>query len=111
MSLAFDRLRRKSVPLDLEAVQAATSQAIFDRIERLADPEYKPGAPKHAKITQFVAVFYELLRENYGDNLARFLSDERSLKEAYLFYLNTALQERREEKATAAKGTDAESAE
>ena len=111
VSLAFDRLRRKSVPLDLEAVQAATSQAIFDRIERLADPEYKPGAPKHAKITQFVSVFYELLRENYGDNLARFLSDERSLKEAYLFYLNTALQERREEKATENKGTDAESAE
>jgi hypothetical protein len=99
VSLAFDRLRRKSAPLDLESVQAATSQAIFDRLERLADPQYKPGAAKHEKVARFVSVFYELLQENYSGNLARFLSDEKALKEAYLFYLNAALQARREERA------------
>ena len=106
VSLAFDRLRRKSEPFDFEVVQAATSQAIFDRLERLADLQYKPGASKHGQVTQFVAVFYDLLRENYGNNLARFLSDEKSLKEAYLFYLNTALQDRRGEKADAEKERD-----
>ena len=111
VSLAFDRLRRKSEPFDFEGVQAATSQAIFDRLERLADPEYKPGAPKRGKVTQFVAVFYDLLRENYGNNLSRFLSDEKSLKEAYLFYLNTALQNRREEKANTEKERGSQSPE
>ena len=100
VSLAFDRLRRKSTPLDLDSVQAATSQAIFNRLERLADVQYKPGAPKHAKVSQFVTVFYELLLNNYGGHLARFLSDEKTVKEAYLFYLNAALQKRREERAT-----------
>ncbi len=99
VSLAFDRLRRKSAPLDLESVQAATSQAIFDRLDRLADPQYKPGATKHEQVARFVEVFYGLLRENFGGNLARFLGDEKALKEAYLFYLNAALQARREEKA------------
>lgn len=102
VSLAFDRLRRKSTPLDLESVQAATSQAIFNRLERLADVQYKPGARKHEKVSQFITVFYELLMNNYGGNLARFLSDEKALKEAYLFYVNAALQARREERA--AKG-------
>ena len=111
VSLAFDRLRRKSGPLDLDAVQAATSQAIFDRLERLADPQYKPGAAKHGKVTQFVAVLYDLLRENYSNNLARFLGDEKALKEAYLFYLNTALQVRREEKTNTEKGQGSESPE
>jgi hypothetical protein len=111
VSLAFDRLRRKSGPFDLESVQAATSQAIFDRLERLADPQYKPGAAKHEKVTRFVTVFYELLRENYGGNLARFLSDEKALKEAFLFYLNAALQTRREEKAAKGEAGNTEQAE
>lgn len=102
VSLAFDRLRRKSMPLDLDSVQAATSQAIFNRLERLADVQYKPGARKHERVSQFVTIFYELLMNNYAGNLARFLSDEKALKEAYLFYLNAALQARRE--ARAAKG-------
>ena len=111
LTLAFDRLRRKSEPLDLDAVQAATSQAIFDRIERLADPQYKPGAAKHEKITRFVAVFYDLLRESYGNSFARFLSDEKSLKEAYLFYLNAALQDKREERNNTKEAINAESPE
>jgi hypothetical protein len=53
-------------------------------------------------VSQFITVFYELLMNNYGGNLARFLSDEKALKEAYLFYVNAALQARREERA--AKG-------
>jgi CRISPR-associated protein Csc3 len=106
VSLAFDRLRRKSTPLDLESVQAATSQAIFNRLERLADVQYKPGAPKHAKVSQFVTVFYELLTNNYGKNLPRFLGDEKALKEAYLFYLNAALQKRREERVATGEPDD-----
>lgn len=91
VSLAFDRLRRKSTPLDFDTLQAATSQAIFNRLERLADVQYKPGAREHEKVSQFITVFYELLMNNYGGNLARFLSDEKALKEAYLFYVNAAL--------------------
>lgn len=106
ISLAFDRLRRKSTPLDLESVQAATSQAIFNRLERLADVQYKPGARKHEKVSQFVTVFYELLMNNYGGNLARFLSDEKALKEAYLFYVNAALQARREERSAKGEADD-----
>jgi len=106
ISLAFDRLRRKSTPLDLDTLQAATSQAIFNRLERLADVQYKPGARKHEKVSQFISVFYELLMNNYGGNLARFLSDEKSLKEAYLFYVNAALQTRREERAAKGEADD-----
>ena len=43
---------------------------------------------------------------NYGGNLARFLSDEKSLKEAYLFYVNAALQTRREERAAKGEAAD-----
>lgn len=106
ISLAFDRLRRKSTPLDFDTLQAATSQAIFNRLERLADVQYKPGARKHEKVSQFIIVFYELLMNNYGGNLVRFLSDEKALKEAYLFYVNAALQARREERAAKGEADD-----
>lgn len=108
ISLAFDRLRRKSTPLDFDTLQAATSQAIFNRLERLADVQYKPGARKHEKVSQFITVFYELLMNNYGGNLARFLSDEKALKEAYLFYVNAALQVRREERAAKGEAEDSQ---
>lgn len=108
VSLAFDRLRRKSTPLDFDTLQAATSQAIFNRLERLADVQYKPGARKHEKVSQFITVFYELLMNNYGGNLARFLSDEKALKEAYLFYVNAALQVRREERAAKGEAEDSQ---
>ncbi|MBI3245619.1 MAG: hypothetical protein HYZ50_03820 [Deltaproteobacteria bacterium] len=106
ISLAFDRLRRKSTPLDFDTLQAATSQGIFNRLERLADVQYKPGARKHEKVSQFITVFYELLLNNYSGNMARFLGDEKALKEAYLFYVNAALQKRREERAAKGEADD-----
>ena len=95
MNMIFNQLRRQQMILDLEALQAATAQKVFDHISRTAEGPFKPGRTKHEKVSQFVAVFFEdLLGRTYRGNLARLLSDEKDLKAAFLFYVQAQIPEK-----------------
>ena len=95
INMMFDQLRRQRMSLDLETLQAATTQKIFDYLWRIAEDRFKPGREKHRKVSQFVAVFFEdLLGRVYRGNLARLLSDEKDLKAAFLFYVQAQIPEK-----------------
>lgn len=97
INMIFDQLRKQNQIIDLETVRSATSQKIFDYIERIADASYKPGDTKANKITEFVDVFFKgLLEKFYHNKISTLLSDEKNLKASYLFYLRNSISPSKE---------------
>lgn len=73
---------------DLETLRAATTQEIFDHLERIADDRYKPGRTKLDAIKAYVDVWFDdVLGRVYHGNRRKFLSDEKLIRSAYHFYI------------------------
>ncbi|MCB0044305.1 MAG: type I-D CRISPR-associated protein Cas10d/Csc3 [Caldilineaceae bacterium] len=73
---------------DLETLRAATTQEIFDHLERIADDRYKPGRTKLDATKAYVDVWFDdVLGRVYHGNRRKFLSDEKLIRSAYHFYI------------------------
>ncbi len=96
----YDELLRKfiqlqgSKTLDLETVKAAATQEIFDHLERLAKQKgYVIGRKKREACIQFVSVWFDDILPNvYEDNMRKLISDEKTLRSAYLFYIRNLIK-------------------
>ncbi len=95
----FQKLNHPGGIADRETLKAATSQDIFDHLERIAtDERYKPGRRKHEAIKDFVSGWFEgVLAGVYGGNVRKMLTDEKLLRSAYHFYIREQIPRRAEE--------------
>ena len=84
----FQKLNMRSPAFDDEALKAATTEDIFEYLDRIADDAYKPGKRKMVAATKFVGRFYEsIYNGDYQGNLTKLLADEKALRSAYMFYI------------------------
>ena len=84
----FQKMRLLDDIVDLETLKAATSQDIFDHIDRISEEGFKPGRTKREAIKTFVEGWFEnVLDEIYSGNHRKLLSDEKLIRSAYHFYI------------------------
>ncbi len=77
---------------DREAIIAATTEDIFDHLQRIADEQYKPGLNKLDAVANWVRQWYELVLDGvYNGNVQKLLADEKLLRSAYLFYIQQSI--------------------
>ena len=84
----FKKLGHHSEAADMETLRAATTEDIFEHLERIADQRYRPGRRKWEATEAFVATFFEEIYEGvYAGKLRRLMADEKLLRSAYMFYI------------------------
>jgi len=84
----FNALERSRVHFDKEDLQAAITETLFSRLERLLGQGYKPGETKYEGVKKYVNTFLEkLLKDQYRSDRARLLADKKDIIAAYTFYM------------------------
>jgi len=84
-------IRSQKSYLDLEVIFAALIQQYFTRLERILG--HKPGLTKLEKIKCYYNVLRKLYEEVYLARPEKFLSDQKTLEAAYLFFLEEAFKQ------------------
>ena len=79
--------------MDWDTVFAALVQDYHTRLDRIR--EYGVGATKFEQVKQFYSVLKELFEKVYHWRPERILADAKTLEAAYLFFLQEARQELR----------------
>jgi CRISPR-associated protein Csc3 len=86
---AFSAAIRTQKPhLDLELIFAALVQQYYTRLKRIR--EYGVGVTKLEQIKHYYEVLRKLYEEVYSARPEKFLSDQKTLEAAYLFFLEEA---------------------
>lgn len=97
--IIFELVQQHPV-MNRDDVQAAAAEEVFLHLQRIAEEGYKPGSTKESKIAAYVRQFFEgVIGSMYGNDVNRFIADERFVRSAYLWYVRRALLARREERA------------
>jgi CRISPR-associated protein Csc3 len=92
----FKKLGHHSEAADMETLRAATTEDIFEHLERIADQRYRPGRRKWEATETFVATFFEEIFESvYAGKLRRLMADEKLLRSAYMFYIREQIPRKR----------------
>lgn len=82
-------IRTQKPYLDLELIFAALVQKYYTRLDRI-NREYRVGATKLEQIKRYYNVLRKLYEEVYSARPEKFLSDQKTLEAAYLFFLEEA---------------------
>ncbi|MGH2458315.1 MAG: hypothetical protein ACRDIY_05550, partial [Chloroflexota bacterium] len=89
---------------DREDLRAALVTDIFNHLERIADSDYKPGRTKREAIKQYVDLYIDgLLAKDHQGDVNFLLNRARFIRSAYLFFLQEALDQQRQERASVAR--------
>lgn len=95
LDFIFVELDRNANPGDRDLVRAGVKGLIFDHLERIAPPNYKPGQRKREQVNHYVDLFFDgVLAEGHQDDVNRLLQREKLLRSAYLTYYRAALPQR-----------------
>lgn len=93
VAMLFDQVRVQKPILDREAQRAAAIEQIYDHLDRISErgrgKKTKEAAEKMANL-----FFHTLLEENYSGKVHRLVSDEKTIKSAYLFYIRSNIQKK-----------------
>lgn len=80
----------------LDDICAAATDEVFSHLHRIASADRKPGATKAEKVERYVRhLVNSVLGELYGNDMNRFVADERFVRSAYVQYVRDALAARR----------------
>jgi CRISPR-associated protein Csc3 len=82
-------VRTQKPYLDLEVMFAALTQQYYIRLDRI-NREYRIGATKFEQVKRYYEVLRKLYEEVYSARPEKFLSDQKTLEAAYLFFLEEA---------------------
>jgi len=82
-------IRSQKSHLDLEIIFAALVQQYYTRLDRI-NREYRVGATKLEQVKRYYEVLRKLYEEVYSARPEKFLSDQKTLEAAYLFFLEEA---------------------
>lgn len=91
--MAAIRSRRSHLPWDV--VFAALVQQYHTRLDRIR--EHGVGATKYEKVKQYYDVLWKIFDEVYHSRAERILADKKTLEAAYLFFLQEARQQLKQE--------------
>ena len=98
LDIILENLEREPKEDVRDLVRRASERDIFDHIDRIADPQYKPGRGKQEQIRKYVNFFFdELLFKAHGGDVNRLLQRSKLMRSAYLIYYRDALPERTKE--------------
>ncbi len=90
--IIMDSLESEPKPEFREMVRDASEDEIFNHIDRVASPNYKPGQGKRDQIEAYIKLFFEgLLVEMYENDVNRLLRHKKLLRGAYLISYRKAL--------------------
>ena len=88
LDMILDGLEAKSEAFGLDTLRAQLVEDIFRHLEAIAPEEYKPGKGKRDKVKAYIDLFFDgVLAEAYHSNVMKLLTDTKSLRSAYLFYV------------------------
>ena len=83
---------------DIDVLQAAVTEDIFEHLERIADTNYRPGKKKWNATKAFVDSFFEdVYHQVYKGQLHKLLADEKMIRSAYMFYIREQISPKQEE--------------
>jgi CRISPR-associated protein Csc3 len=96
----LSKLNQRSEGADLDALRAASTEDIFEHLERIADERYRPGKKKWASTVDFVNCFFdEVLAGIYHGKLRDLLADEKLIRSAYMFYIREEIPRKSKDEA------------
>lgn len=100
----FKLLRRGQPPLDIDALLAAAEDRIFTAVETVKKREtgYGAGRQESEGARDFAAQLRAIICDFYGDDLARFRSQERILRSSYITAFRRLIRAASEAKKAAA---------
>ncbi len=94
----FKKLGHHSEAADIETLRAAIVEDIFEHLERIADPQYRPGQKKWKATQNFVNGFFDDIYAGiYSGKLQKLLADEKLLRSAYMFYIREQIPGKKSE--------------
>jgi CRISPR-associated protein Csc3 len=100
LDIILDNLESEPKEEFRDLVRRASERNIFDHIDSIADPQYKPGKRKQDQIRAYVDIFFDdILVTLYKKDVNRLLRHNRMLRSAYLIYYRDALPEKIKEHA------------
>ncbi len=100
LDIILDNLESEPKEEFRDLVRRASERNIFDHIDSIADPQYKPGKTKQEQIRAYVDIFFEdILNTLYKRDVNRLLRHNKMLRSAYLIYYRDALPEKTKQQA------------
>ena len=108
LDIILENLEREPKEDIRDLVRRASERDIFDHIDRIADPQYKPGRGKQEQIRRYVNVFFDdLLTKAHDGDVNRLLQRSKLMRSAYLIYYRDALPERSKEQVDTEQAEEA----
>ncbi|MGB3508702.1 MAG: CRISPR-associated protein Csc3 [Microcoleaceae cyanobacterium] len=101
--MAAIRSRKSHLPWDV--IFASLVQQYHNRLDRIR--EHGVGATKYEKVKEYYDVLRKIFDEVYNSRAERILADKKTLEAAYLFFLQEARQELKQELETNTEETKA----
>jgi CRISPR-associated protein Csc3 len=103
ISVFFDKLRKNQgkANIDFELIRVSAIQEVTDHIERTTEDKYKLGKVKREAqelATEQIAnlFFYNLVKDSFGGKVHQAISEEKTIKSAYLFYMRNQISKKEE---------------
>lgn len=102
LDIILENLEREPKEDVRELVRRASEPQIFDHIDAITEPQYKPGRVKREQkqdlIRTYVDLFFDgILTTVHGSDVNRLLTRSKLIRSAYLTYYRDALPERTKE--------------
>ncbi len=108
LDIILENLEREPKEDIRDLVRRASERDIFDHIDRIADPQYKPGRGKQEQIRRYVNLFFDdLLNKVHDGDVNRLLQRSKLMRSAYLIYYRDALPERTKEQVDTEQAEEA----
>ena len=102
LDIILENLEREPKEDVRELVRRASERQIFDHIDAITEPQYKPGRVKREQkqdlIRTYVNLFFDgILITVHSNDVNRLLTRSKLIRSAYLTYYRDALPERTKE--------------
>lgn len=112
LDIILENLEREPKEDVRDLVRRASERDIFDHIDRITEPQYKPGVVKRERkmdqIHAYVDFFFEgILEKMHEGDVNRLLQRNKLLRSAYLTYYRNALPERAKDQVDAEQTEEA----
>lgn len=113
LDIILENLEREPKEDVRELVRRASERDIFDHIDRITEPQYRPGMAKRERkqdqIRAYVDLFFDgILEKVHEGDVNRLLQRNKLLRSAYLTYYRDALPERAKDQVDAEQTEEAQ---
>lgn len=101
LDIILDNLEREPKKDFRDLVRSASERQIFDHIDAITEPQYKPGKVKRERkqdiIHTYVDLFFDdILQQIHQDDVYRLLQRSKFIRSAYLTYYRNAIASEQE---------------